>query len=73
MPLTETSLRGSTALGTNADSPSANNATATGGSGGNGSAGLTGGNAPANANVFAVNTQNMDGVTATGTNGANNP
>ena len=51
-------IAGLNSAGTNADSPSANNAHATGGNGGNGSAGQTGGNAPENANVFAINDQN---------------
>ena len=58
--------------GTPADFPSANDTTATGGSGGNGSAGLTGGNGT-EAKVLAANTQNLDGEIAIGANGANNP
>ncbi len=52
--------------------PSANNATATGGNGGLGGNGNTGGNGT-EADVFAIDAQNVDGHTATITNGADHP
>ena len=59
-------IAGLDSTGTSADVPTANNATATGGSGQTGFNGTEG-------DVFAVNSQNSDGQTGTGTNGANNP